>query len=132
MKKTQTEVQDVLPCDGQSVESVHAWAKNLNEGDHVALRQSFGHISHEYQLGKVAEFTDGGRRVRVKDVGTFWRTSKAAGKNCFYPTGQLSMIEPTREVMKAAKSGLRYPLRETDGRPGGIETVDKKRRVTRH
>ena len=105
MSETRYYTDDMqLPCSDQTVETIHEWASGLNVGDAVALRQTYRYTDYEYRLGEVEEFTDGGRRVMVKGVGTFWRTPNAAGKNCYHPKGQLSMIEPTKPVAEAAKS----------------------------
>ena len=99
---------DDLPCAGQTAETIHAWAQKLKIGNRVALRQSSSHIYVEYSLGEVEAFTDQDRRVMVKNIGTFWRTPNAAGKHCFHPTGQLSMLEPTKAVVEAANKSARY------------------------
>ena len=100
--------EDDLPCAGQTAGTIHAWAQQLKIGDPVALRQSSSHIHIEYRMGEVEAFTNQDRRVMVRGVGTFWRTSKAAGKHCFYPKGQLSMLEPTKAVVEAARTGACY------------------------
>ena len=97
-----------LPCAAQTPESIHAWAQKLSVGDRVGLRQSSSHIYIEYSLGEVDAFTDAGRRVLVKEVGPFWRTPRAAGKHCFHPKGQLSMVEPTPPVVEAAEANARF------------------------
>ena len=108
-----------LPCAAQTAASVFLWAQQLKIGDQVGLRQTLAHIDYEYRLGTVEAFTDGGRRVMIKDTGTFWRTKNAAGNNCFYPKGQLSMIEPTAAVVAAAQSGARYSLGNCPPRTSG-------------
>ncbi len=97
---------DTLPCAGQTNETIHVWAQKLKIGDTVALRQSYSRINFEYIIDEVEAFTNGGRRVMVNNYGTFWRTPNAAGKNCFHPMGQLTMIEPTKAVIQAALNGL--------------------------
>ena len=101
---------DDLPCSGQTTQTIYAWTQKLKIGDCVALRQSYSHIYIEYKIGTVEAFTNQGRRVMVKGVGTFWRTPNAAGKSCFRPKGQLSMITPTKAVVEAAKAGVPFRL----------------------
>ncbi len=97
-----------LPCRSQTHESIYEWAKELQVGDTVAVRQSSSHIYFEYRLRKVEAITEEGRRVLVSDgEGTFWRTPNAAGKNCMHPKGQTCMVQPTSAVRKAAKAGKR-------------------------
>lgn len=88
-----------LPCKGQSPEEVKDWVikKELKAGDVVALRQSHNHIYFTYYISEVEAVTSKGRIV-IKNRGSFYKN----GKNCFHPKGQLHMIEPTEEVVKAA------------------------------
>ena len=102
--------EEDLPCAGQTAETIYAWASRLRVGDTVALRQSSAHTHIEYRLGHVEALTDEGRRVMVKNVGTFWRTAKSAGRNCFHPKGQLSMIEVTAAVVEAAEAKVVFTV----------------------
>ena len=92
---------DQMPCKDQSSDNIYVWAQRLSVGDQVALKTTSSHLYVEYKLGEVEALTDNGRRVMVKGVGTFWRTKKAIGKNCFHPKGQLTMIMPTSSVIDA-------------------------------
>jgi len=112
-KSVMDSTESRLPCNGQTRESVRAWAETLQVGDTVAIRESSTQIYFSYRLRRVEAITDEGRRVLVSDSeGTFWRTPNAAGQNCMHPKGQRHMIQPTAAVRKWIRTAVR--TKETD------------------
>lgn len=92
----------MLPCRGQSSEQVFHWfeREKPKRGDVVVVRVVYGGYC-KYRPDTIKEVDHGRqRRVILTQHGSFYRN----GKNCFHPTGQTRMIEPTKAVLEAIES----------------------------
>lgn len=74
----------------------------------MVVRVGCGGMYNYYRTRLVAVNHTRQRRLVVEPSAVYGASFYRNGKNCFEPTGQKHLVEPTSEVVKAATEGITY------------------------
>lgn len=87
------------PCIDQTEAEIEAYYRTVPLGMNAVVRNTQGH-GLVYHLAEVEGTNPARGRVYVKGHGAFYMKH---GKNCYHPTGQVSLVVPTQEVLQWTK-----------------------------
>lgn len=87
------------PTEGQTLEAIEKYLRDVQENDDVAIRNTHGGIL-SFKIAKVTGTKPSSGRLYTDSAGlsggTAWYMKH--GKNAFHPTGQARLFIPTDEV----------------------------------
>ena len=93
------EVRPLSPCADQTPAQIHAYYRDAPAGAPAAVRHTQGGMLG-YAICKVEGRNARSGRVFIENAGALYMKS---GRNCFHPTGQTTLVEPTETVLMWAK-----------------------------